>query len=130
MNGSPYEGVSASLKKVSGLLHPVERFLWIEENDDNGENRGAWVMQAAGTPTATPPFSDAKMLDGPAAWHGTTSTFNFADGHAENHKWQDAPMIDFAKKMDPNKFQNPPTFSQCPHDIYFLANGYASTINP
>ncbi|MEI9960418.1 MAG: hypothetical protein WDM76_04580 [Limisphaerales bacterium] len=104
--------------------------MWIEENDPRGENRGSWVLGKAGTP---PSFTDATFLDSVASWHGSTSTFSFADGHAENHKWQDSPTIAYALNMDPGKYSNPaaiPPFSQSPHDLYFLAKGYALQQNP
>jgi prepilin-type processing-associated H-X9-DG protein len=128
MNGTPYAGVATSIKKQTALAHPSERYLWIEENDPRGENLGSWVMQQAGTAAAG--FSDAVMLDSPASWHGSTSTFNFADGHAENHKWQSGLMVAYALNMDPNKYGSGPSFAQAPQDIYFLANGYASQQNP
>jgi prepilin-type N-terminal cleavage/methylation domain-containing protein/prepilin-type processing-associated H-X9-DG protein len=133
MNGSPNEGLNTAIKKQSTVVHPVERFLWIEENDPRGENEGAWVMGKAGTP---PTFSDAAMEDSIATWHGSASTFSFADGHAESHHWLDAATIAFGSSMNPEKyapFNAPPaapTFTQSPHDVFFLANGYATQQNP
>jgi prepilin-type N-terminal cleavage/methylation domain-containing protein/prepilin-type processing-associated H-X9-DG protein len=128
MNGTPNAGLNTSIKKQVQLLHPSERYLWIEENDPRGENEGSWVLGNAGTP---PTFSDATFEDSVASWHGNTSTFNFADGHAESHKWLDAATIAYALNMNPNKyFVAPPSFAQCPHDLYWLANGYASIQNP
>jgi prepilin-type N-terminal cleavage/methylation domain-containing protein/prepilin-type processing-associated H-X9-DG protein len=127
MNGTPDEGLSTAIKKQSTLLHPSERYLWVEENDPRGENRGSWAMHV-GTP---PTFSDAVFEDSVATWHGDVSTFSFADGHAESHRWLDAATIAYASSMDPQKyFGAPPTFAQCPHDLYFLANGYATQQNP
>ncbi len=40
MNGFTYE--SAPLTKQPAILHPSERFLWVEENDPRGENKGPW----------------------------------------------------------------------------------------
>jgi prepilin-type N-terminal cleavage/methylation domain-containing protein/prepilin-type processing-associated H-X9-DG protein len=132
MNGSP-NVLNTAIKIQAGIIHPSERYLWVEENDPRGENRGAWVMNTAGTATATPPFSDASMEDSVAIWHGNTSTFSFADGHAESHKWLDTATIAYAASMDPMKYPpsgTPPTFAQSPHDTYFLANGYATQQNP
>ena len=126
MNGFVYE--SAPLKKQSAIIHPSQRFLWIEENDPNGENRGPWDIHAP-----TPPaFTDASYVDGPASWHGGTSTFSWADGHAESHKWLDSLTVAYALSNDPLKFQRfpPPTFAQTPDDLFFLATGYADQQNP
>jgi prepilin-type N-terminal cleavage/methylation domain-containing protein/prepilin-type processing-associated H-X9-DG protein len=137
MNGTPNEGANTAIKKQATLLHPSERYLWVEENDPRGENKGAWVLNKVGTPTANPPFSDASMEDSTANWHGSTSTFSFADGHAENHKWLDGPTLVFASSMIYGKASQaagsaggPPTYAQAPHDVYFLANGFANQLNP
>jgi prepilin-type N-terminal cleavage/methylation domain-containing protein/prepilin-type processing-associated H-X9-DG protein len=127
MNGIPDSGLSTEIKKQSTLLHPSERYLWVEENDPRGENQGSWALHAGTSPT----FSDAIFEDSVASWHGGTSTFSLADGHAESHKWVDAATIAYALSMNPSKyFTAPPTFAQCPHDLYFLANGYATQQNP
>ena len=128
MNGTPNAGLNTAIKKQSTLQNPSQRFLWIEENDPRGENEGSWVMGNAGTP---PAFTGAAFEDSAASWHGDNSTFNFADGHAESRKWQDAATVAYALNMSPQKyFTAPPTFTQCPHDLFYLATGYASTQNP
>jgi prepilin-type processing-associated H-X9-DG protein len=66
-----------------------------------------------------------------AAWHGKTSTFSWADGHAENHRWMDDVTGRYALNMDPNKYYSaPPTIAQCPRDLPFLAKGFATQQNP
>jgi prepilin-type N-terminal cleavage/methylation domain-containing protein/prepilin-type processing-associated H-X9-DG protein len=127
MNGFTYE--SAPLTKQSAILHPSERYLWVEENDPRGENRGPWGMHAP-----TPPaFTDAAFVDSVAAWHGGVSTFSWADGHAESHKWLDSATVTYSLSMDPNKYSNSslvPTLAQSPHDLFFLATGFADQQNP
>jgi len=127
MNGFTYE--SAPIKKDAGIRHPSERFLWVEENDPRGENRGPWGMHG-GTP---PDFADASFVDSVAAWHGGTSSFNWADGHASNHKWQDGATVVYALSSDPNKYSNPallPSAAAAPRDLFFLASSYANQQNP
>jgi prepilin-type N-terminal cleavage/methylation domain-containing protein/prepilin-type processing-associated H-X9-DG protein len=128
MNGFIYEGPpNGPLKKQSSIVHPSERFLWVEENDPNGENRGPWGMK---DPNPTAPYAQAAFLDGPASWHGGTSTFSWADGHAESHKWLDSTTVTFALDMNPQKYNYAPDIIACPHDVYFMASGYASMQNP
>ena len=125
-NGIVY-APDAPLTKQSAVMHSSERYLWVEENDPRGENQSSWVM-SPGTP---PAFSTATFIDSVAAWHGRTSTFSWADGHSENHRWLDGVTLSYALSMDPNKYySSPPTFAQCPRDLYFLANGYATQQNP
>lgn len=128
LNGIVYAPDTA-LTKQSLIKHPTERFLWVEENDPRGENLSSWAMK----PGTVPSFTDAAFVDSVAAWHGRTSTFSWADGHAESHKWLDTPTITFALSSDPQKYYNSslvPTFAQSPHDLYFLANGFATQSNP
>jgi prepilin-type processing-associated H-X9-DG protein len=74
------------------VLHPSGRMVWIEEADDRQnqcrppftENLGGFIMGNLGTP---PDFANATWLDYPAVNHGSKSTMNFVDGHAEAHKW-------------------------------------------
>ena len=128
MNGFTYE--SAPLTKQPAILHPSERFLWVEENDPRGENKGPWGMHG-GTPSLG--FTDAQFVDSVAAWHGGNSSFNWADGHADNHRWQDSATVTYALSSDPAKYFNSslvPTFAQAPRDLFFLANGFATQQNP
>lgn len=92
--GKPY------LVKRSELLHPSERFLWVEGADGRGENLGSWQMQKTGTP---PDFKDAKFRDSPGDYHVNAGTFSYADGHAVLHKWLDSSTIAFAKSRNPRK---------------------------
>lgn len=126
LNGVVY-APDVAIKKQASLLHPSERYLWIEENDPRGENQSSWVLKP-GTP---PDYTTAAFIDSVAAWHGKTSTFSWADGHAESHRWVDDATIKYALSMDPNKYYStPPSFAQSPRDLYFLAKGFATQQNP
>ena len=78
--------------KESQVLHPSDRIIWLEEADSRQnlfrppfrENLGGFVM-LIGTPQNN--FSDARWADFPAVNHGSMSTVDFVDGHAEAHKW-------------------------------------------
>jgi prepilin-type N-terminal cleavage/methylation domain-containing protein/prepilin-type processing-associated H-X9-DG protein len=128
MNGLVY-GPDMPLVKQSAITHPTERFLWVEENDPRGENASSWAMHP-GTP---PSFTDASFVDSVASWHGGTSTFSWADGHAESHKWIDQATITYALSNDPQKYFSGslvPTFNQSPNDLYFVAKSFATQKNP
>jgi prepilin-type N-terminal cleavage/methylation domain-containing protein len=90
-------GQDGGFVKETEVLHPSDRFIWIEAMDGRGENVGSWVMDNYGTAAAG--FSDAKFADQPAAFHVTSCTFSFVDGHAESHKWLDGSTIAFAKSL-------------------------------
>jgi prepilin-type N-terminal cleavage/methylation domain-containing protein len=128
LNGIVYSPDSP-LFKQSAVTHPSERFLWVEENDPRGENESSWAMH----PGTAPNFSDSSFVDSVAAWYGRTSTFSWADGHSESHKWLDQPTITYALSNDPAKYFNSalvPTFAQSPNDLFFLAQSFATFKNP
>ena len=123
-------GELPQITKLSQILHANERFLWVEENDPRGENVGSWYF----TPGSPPDFSNAAFTDSMAAWHGgATTTFNWADGHAEMHKWLDGATVNFANNMSPSKWWSSPgipTHGQAPNDTFWTAFHCASQLNP
>lgn len=90
-----------NLTKRTQVMHPGERFIWVEGADSRGENVGSWLMVTNGS--AAFGYSNAEFADSPAAFHTATANFNFCDGHVENHKWLDATTIAFAVSTNPNK---------------------------
>jgi len=68
-------------KMLSQVLPPSLAMVFIEESDARGYNDGSWVM------------SDSSWIDNFAIFHGVTSTFSLADGHAEAHHWRDTETI-------------------------------------
>jgi prepilin-type N-terminal cleavage/methylation domain-containing protein/prepilin-type processing-associated H-X9-DG protein len=60
-----------------------ERFIFIENGDFLGGPAGAW-----GGFTAFVNIDE--WWDLPSIWHGDGTTFSYADGHADYHKWLDA----------------------------------------
>lgn len=90
MNGGGWQGSSATsgpqpfYTKISTVLSASEAMVFIEESDPRDFNRGTWVIDVAPSPGWVDPF---------AIFHGSTSTFAFADGHAETHSWVVASTI-------------------------------------
>jgi prepilin-type N-terminal cleavage/methylation domain-containing protein/prepilin-type processing-associated H-X9-DG protein len=112
--------------KRSELLHPSERMLWVEENDSRGENVGSWYFNATVAPDTTP----GSFEDSPAAFHGNNSSFSWADGHAENHKWLEGATIAYALSRDPKKVKNPPSASATTPDSDWVNQRYPNQKNP
>ncbi len=69
--------------KLSNVLQPTLSFVFIEEADPRSYNNGTWVMNVS-PPGWVDPF---------AIFHGNISSFAFADGHSEGHKWMEASTI-------------------------------------
>ncbi|HTV41733.1 MAG TPA: prepilin-type N-terminal cleavage/methylation domain-containing protein [Candidatus Sulfotelmatobacter sp.] len=85
---------------LSAIRHTSDRIVFVEESDTRGDNLQQWEFEydssdssANGVPNnpIVPSFGDKV-----AAFHGNSSTFSFADGHAENRRWLDADTIAYA----------------------------------
>jgi prepilin-type N-terminal cleavage/methylation domain-containing protein/prepilin-type processing-associated H-X9-DG protein len=130
-NGQPWPIVTANkiLTRRAHVLHASEKILWMEENDPRGENWGTWVIDMAGTPAND--FAGSRFVDSPAVYHGTSSTFSWADGHASSRKWVNGATIKYALDSDPSgsKYGNPPTEAQTREDITFIKHAYVSKDN-
>ena len=114
--------------KTTEITRPSDKFVWVEENDPRGDNLGSWIMNQAGT--VDNGFAGSSFIDSPAAFHGSSSSFNWADGHASMHKWVDAATIAYAQSMNTGKYGSAPSAAQVSNDAPWLGRGYASKINP
>jgi prepilin-type N-terminal cleavage/methylation domain-containing protein/prepilin-type processing-associated H-X9-DG protein len=134
------------ITKQQQVRHPSDRFLWVEEcasqqttvaGQTFGENEHAWDMHP-GDPIGPPsPFYTASWVDSPAAFHGANSTFSFADGHAESHKWISGLVIAFANSLSPSKYSNisgstgeGSAANSAKADLYYVASHFPTAINP
>ena len=60
------------------VLKPGDAFVFLDERGDQINDGLLWVSTTAD-----------HVRDLPAVYHNQGSAFSFADGHAENHRWQD-----------------------------------------
>lgn len=75
------------ITKLGQIENPAEKIVFLEESDGRGFNIGAWVI-----------YLDREWwIDPIAVWHQDSSSFGFADGHVENHKWVDPDTIEMAQ---------------------------------
>jgi prepilin-type N-terminal cleavage/methylation domain-containing protein/prepilin-type processing-associated H-X9-DG protein len=92
MNGGIWTGTDLQqpYEKLASVPHQSEAMVFVEEGSgyDVGYNRGAWWLFWKPNPG---------WVDALAAFHGDVSTFSFADGHAETHKWLDPGVIQAAR---------------------------------
>lgn len=73
---------SKYITKISQISLPSEKYIILEESDPRSYVRGTWSF-------GTKEHGNDGWHDGLAIWHNNSSTFGFADGHAESHKWRD-----------------------------------------
>jgi prepilin-type N-terminal cleavage/methylation domain-containing protein/prepilin-type processing-associated H-X9-DG protein len=76
-NGAVFGPVFQNYTKITGVIHPVDRFVMIDE-DDKTINDSVFRVDAPAT----------TVLDWPAVYHGGSSGVSFADGHAALHPWK------------------------------------------
>jgi prepilin-type processing-associated H-X9-DG protein len=129
------DGTGDNLSKKSAVIHPSGRFIWTEGADMRGENLGSWQMANPGRPTDTAGlFATATFGDSPAAFHGNAGVFNFCDGHAELHRWQDSTTVAYANDTTQNKDVKSFTKSAAQHpgneDAIWVGSRYAGNQNP
>ena len=65
--------------KMVSIKSPVFKFVTLEEREDSIND--CWY--------ATDPDTLYQIVDYPADYHNFATSFSFADGHAETHKWKD-----------------------------------------
>ena len=110
------------IMKAGGIRNASARFLWVEENDYRGDNIGSWEMNFN---AAT--HSSSTWVDCPAVYHVTSSTFNFADGHAESHKWMGGNTRHGATLGDHSQMNSPSVDTT---DVGYVAEGFPCQENP
>ena len=120
-------GEVPEIYKLTAILSPRSRYVWVEENDPRGENVGSWIINQGNVANN---FAGAQLVDSTANFHGNASTFNYADGHAESKKWLDLAMIKYGSSMDQNKFGSSPNDKAAPRDVPWLAQRYPSKLTP
>ncbi len=83
MNGLHWDD-SVPVKKQTGIVQPARMYVFVEEADSRGYNRGTWVMNIV----------SRNWVDPMAIFHNVKGTLGFADGHAELHKWLEKSTVD------------------------------------
>jgi len=138
MNGvaSSSDSTVPSVTKQSQVVHPADRFVFLEENDPRSktagaytvyENEGGWELLIEGV--VAPNFQSLTWYDCPAAYHITGETFNFVDGHAVNHGWQDQGTLYIANYEGTDKPSRGQSISASsnpgsPRDLPWVASRY------
>lgn len=88
MNGGGWRGTSSFggpqpyFTKMAEIRNPAMSMVFVEEQDKRSENKGTWVIDI--------PYG---WVDPFAVAHGDDSSFGFADGHSENHRFTDPATL-------------------------------------
>jgi prepilin-type N-terminal cleavage/methylation domain-containing protein/prepilin-type processing-associated H-X9-DG protein len=114
------------IMKASQIKHSSDRFLWVEENDKRGDNYGSWELNLGGTFGNVSFGYNATWVDCPAAFHGTSSTFSYADGHAQARAWEVSNTLAIALAGAQGGTPSPAHNA----DLAFVVSGYTCMENP
>ena len=105
--------------KYSEIKRPASKYVFLEESDPRGYNRGSWVMRP----------KSKEWVDPFAIWHSRSkSTLGWADGSAEMHQWLSKSLIEWNKQAceEPDTFSfYKPRDEDDLEDFTFMLNGYA-----
>jgi prepilin-type N-terminal cleavage/methylation domain-containing protein len=93
LNGGGWGGAEP-ITKMSAILNPSHKYVFVEEADPRGFNLGSWVLN---------PITHT-WVDPLAVWHNWKSTLSFADGHALTHEWLEGSTIEASKLGSQNRF--------------------------
>jgi prepilin-type N-terminal cleavage/methylation domain-containing protein/prepilin-type processing-associated H-X9-DG protein len=92
---------SVNLIKVrQDIKKAYERMIFVDDGGCEGKTEGGWTVTFQKPP---------QWWDPPSARHGDGTTFSFADGHAEYHKWLESSTLDCAKQGNANFIITPAT---------------------
>lgn len=122
---STWEG-NVVATKFSEIISPSDKFVWLEEMDVSAYyNENTWNIF----------LPDPKQWYDPVAiWHGDSSTFGFADGHAERRKWVNdltKERGDFAKMLaNPSSQKIGPVPKGETEDFFWVIQHYIPTRIP
>ena len=75
MNG---EQQGLSVKKITQVQSPSDKYIYVEESDPRQYNMGSWIISMG---------AGNNWIDPVAPWHNDYSTLSWADGHATTKRW-------------------------------------------
>jgi prepilin-type N-terminal cleavage/methylation domain-containing protein len=113
-------------------LHDIKQgafyYVFVEEEHNGsryGENEGGWAIRGVEQPDNPGAWA---FYDPLASFHLKSSTFGFADGHADRRKWMDERTLEFIEenKMTPGAHSGIQTPSPGNEDLRWLIEHFIS----
>jgi len=89
------------LKTRQEIKKAYERMIFVDDGGSQGSTMGGWTVTFQNSPY--------RWWDPPSARHGDGTTFSFADGHSEYHKWLEPSTLKCAKDLTAASCDIPPT---------------------
>lgn len=118
VNGTTGENL-VKISKTSEFNNAGSKIVFLEETDGYGWNHRSWniYLEHVMNPTTAP-----QWLDPFAILHNGSSTFAYADGHADRYKWVDQQTRDMAEAQEKYWYAtDPDTGSTADYDWFVRA---------
>jgi prepilin-type N-terminal cleavage/methylation domain-containing protein/prepilin-type processing-associated H-X9-DG protein len=114
-NGEGWQNAYVQAEKYSQIAQPATKYVFVEESDPRGWNRGSWLLD---------PLT-RNWVDPLAIWHSNArSTLGYADGHAEIHRWVDKSTMEMSQKQE-FAYPVPPMEGE---DLRFMIGGFPQKV--
>ena len=93
MNCKDWPSMNAKMiKKRMDIPNPAYRIVFVDDGGTTPSALGGWTVEV----------TNERWWDPPPVRHGDGTTFSFADGHSDYHKWKDPRTIAFGKLVPPH----------------------------
>jgi len=90
-NGEGWQNAYVQAEKYSEISQPATKYVFVEEADPRGWNRGSWIVN---------PLAKT-WVDPLAIWHSNgQGTLGYADGHVETRRWVDNSTREMSRKQE------------------------------
>jgi prepilin-type N-terminal cleavage/methylation domain-containing protein/prepilin-type processing-associated H-X9-DG protein len=95
MNCKNWDDMNAKMiKKRLKIKEPAYRIVFLDDGGTTPSALGGWTVYT----------NQEQWWDPPPVRHGDGTTFSFADGHSDYHKWKDPRTLEFGKRVPPVAF--------------------------
>ena len=84
-------------RKMQEVRNAALYYVFVEEEHNGsryGENEGGWHLRFSGGENSLDNPGSWTFYDPLASYHNKSSTFGFADGHADRQKWRDKRTLE------------------------------------
>jgi len=85
----PSQMGTTTIKRRMAIKNPALRTVFLDDGGTCPSAMGGWTVWA----------TRWSWWDPPPVRHGDGTTFSFADGHSEYHKWKDPRTLEFGKRV-------------------------------
>jgi prepilin-type N-terminal cleavage/methylation domain-containing protein/prepilin-type processing-associated H-X9-DG protein len=96
-NWSSMAGADMAKRRME-ISEPAFRIVFIDDGGTNPSALGGWTVRTVQVVRG----GNWSWWDPPPVRHGDGTTYSFADGHADYHKWEDRRTIDFGSADRPS----------------------------